>query len=516
MTRMPAIASGPRRRGLAALALLALARAGAAGAAAFATRAAFATFGAPGAGPPLGPLAVIALSGAAIAGLRVAERVVAERIGQDYAAELRLRLFSHLSRLPVRAVAGRRAGGLALRVVGDFAAVRGWVSLGIARLVSAAILLPAAATAIVLIHPLLGLAAGVPVALGLAAMALLGARFGAAHRRLRARRAGLAAEMGERIPLAPELRLMGRMPRERPALARRTGRMVRAAVARARGAASLRAVPDAVAGMAGAAVLATALTGRAGPAETAGALAALALMVQPMRELAGVRNRRRAWRAARDRILRLLAFAPMARLPAPSGTRQRTPGEPPMLTFERVTAPPLLRFEATAPRGRRVAILGPNGAGKSALLALAAGLEAPRHGAVRLDGRRATRLADAERAARLCHVGARSPILAGSLRRALTMGAVRRPCDTAVALTARGFGLGAVLDRLGGLGGRVAEGGAHSLGGRGPPAPARAGGALGRGAPPPRRARVGPRFGRSRPRRAAARGDACDDARDHA
>lgn len=471
MTGMPAIASGARRRALAVVALLSLGQAGAAGAAAFATRAAFAAFAAAEAGPsdgppadlPHGPLAVIALSGIAIAGLRVAERVVAERVGQDYAGELRLRLFSHLSRLPARVVARRRAGGLALRFVGDLSAVRGWVSLGIARLVSAVIVLPAATLAIGLIDPMLGLAAGLPVLLGLGVMAALGTRFGAAHRRLRSRRARLAADMGERIPHAPELRLMGRMPRERRALGRRTVRMVRAAVGRARGAASLRAVPDAVAGVAAAGVLGTAMTGAAGPAEAAGALAALALMIQPMRELAGVWDRRRAWCAARAKILEVLALDPVA--PRPPRGRDTglgaapDPGDPLPVRFEAVAAPPLAGFEATAGAGRRIAILGPNGAGKSALLALAAGLETPDRGTVRIGGRRASALGDAARTGAICLVGARSPILAGSLRRALTMGAARRPSDDEIAATAHDFGLGPVLDRLGGLDGRVAEGG---------------------------------------------------------
>ena len=39
--------------------------------------------------------------------------------------------------MSARDVADRRSGALAMRFVGDLAAVRGWVSLGIARLISA-------------------------------------------------------------------------------------------------------------------------------------------------------------------------------------------------------------------------------------------------------------------------------------------------------------------------------------------------------------------------------------------
>lgn len=463
MTAMPAIATGSRRRGLAVIALLSLGQAVSAGAAAFATRHAFAAFRVPEDGLPNGALAVIALSGLATAGLRVAERVVAERVGQDYAGELRLKLFSHLSRLPARVLAERRSGGLALRFVGDLSAVRGWVSLGIARLGSAIIVLPSATVAIAMINPALGVAAGLPVALGLGVMAVLGWRFGAAHRRLRSRRAVLAADIGERIPYAPELRLMGRMPRERRALDRRTLRMMRAAVSRARSAASLRAVPDAVAGVAGAGVLGVAMTGIAGPAETAGALAALALMIQPMRELAGVWDRHRAWLAARAKILDLFALPVLPRRRLRAAARasvgREEVGQPLPVEYENVSAPPLTRFEASAAPGQRIAILGPNGAGKSALLALAAGLEVPDSGKVRIAGRRLRAFGDAERAAAFCLVSARSPVLSGSLRRALTMGNARRPDDEETVKAARAFGLGALLDRLGGLDGHVAEGG---------------------------------------------------------
>jgi len=185
-------------------------------------------------------------------------------------------------------------------------------------------------------------------------------------------------------------------------------------------------------------------------------------MIQPMRKFAGVCDRRRARCAACVKILDLLGLDPVADRPArsakaPPDARVQT-GDPLALDLRRVTAPPLRRFEAGAAPGQRVAILGPNGAGKSRLLALAVGLETLDHGPVRIAGRRPSGFSEAERAAAPCLAGARSPILACSLRRALTMGAARRPCDTAISLTARAVGLGAVLERLGGLDGRVAEG----------------------------------------------------------
>jgi ABC-type multidrug transport system fused ATPase/permease subunit len=466
MSALPRIRDEGRGRAIAVIAALALGQAAAAGMAAFATRDVFAAFGVHAAMPaspppltglPLAALGLLALAGFAIAGLRVAERVAAERVGQHYAASLRLKLFLHLGRMPARAVADRRSGGLAMRFVGDLAAVRGWVSQGIARMVSAGIVLPVATGALFLLNPDLGLAAAVPMALGVAVMALAGPRLGPAHRRLRARRARLAADMTERIPHAPELRLLGRTRTETAHLARRTETLVASALDRARAAAVLRAVPDAVSGVAAALVFLVALLSGAPAGEAAGALAAVGLMIQPMRDLAGVWDRHRAWVAARDKCRRLLAAPTLDRAGGRPGTP--LPDAPPALRFHGVSAGVLTDIDIEAPAGRRIAIVGGNGSGKSTLLGLAAGLDRPDRGAVTLGGRPPASLGAAERRRTIAFVGARSPILAGSLRRALTMGAAHRPDDAAIRAEAEAFGLAAVVARLGGLDGRIGEAG---------------------------------------------------------
>lgn len=457
MSRLPPIAGEGRIRGIALVALLALGQAAATGIAAFATRDVFLAFRDAADTLPLRALLLIALAGLAIAGLRVAERVVAERVGQAYAAALRMKLFSHLTRMPARAVAGRRSGALAMRFVGDLAAVRGWVSLGIARLISAAIVLPVAGGVLFLLNPALGWAATVPIVAGLVLMALSGPKLGPAHRRLRARRARLAADMSERIPHAPELRLMGRIETERRHLLHRTEQLVDSALTRARGAALLRAVPDAVSGIAAASIFLVALRSGAPGAEAAGALAALGLMLQPMRDLAGVWDRHRAWIAARDKCDDLLA-TPLLKRP-----RQRKsgplPDAPPSVTFTAVSAGRLNDIDVTATAGCKVAIVGANGAGKSTLLALAAGLEQPSTGRVVLGDKVPASLAAGERRRLITLLGPRSPILAGSLRRALTMGGGGRTDDAEIIATAAAFGLHHVLERLGGLDGQLAEGG---------------------------------------------------------
>lgn len=471
---LPAIGADGRAQGIAQVALLATVQAIATGVAAFATRDVFAALRDATPDLPTRALATLASAGLIIGLARVGERIAAERIGQRYVGALRMALFSHLSRMAQRDLARRRSGGLSMRFIGDLGAIRNWVSLGLARLVSACVVLPSAAMVLFLIEPRLGLAATIPVTLGLAAMAVVGPRLGPAHRHLRRRRARLSAEMLERVPHAPELRLLGRIELERAQLARRTEALLRSALVRTSGAALLRAIPDIAGGLAAAAVLLTALLLRVDPSDTAGALAALGLLMRPLRDLASVWDRHRAWRVARDKCRIVLAAPTLGESPdaAPSTAPPSTPLIPPStptagevpprrlasLSFHHLTTGDLRAIDARVAPGIKVALVGPNGAGKSTLLRLAAGLEQPDEGKVLLDGLEPVMMRPRDRRRRMALMTSGSPVLSGSLRRALTMGAIGRLHDRAILAMAGRFGLEAVIERLGGLEGRVSEG----------------------------------------------------------
>ena len=456
MSRLPRIFGEGRAKGIALVAVLAVGQAAAAGIAAFATRDVFASFAAGSDALPLGALALIVGAGALIAALRVAERSIGEGVGQAYAASLRKALFRHLTRMPAGEVSRRRSGALAIRFVGDLAAVRTWVSLGVARLISGSIVLPGAIAALVLLDPVLAAAAAAPLLLSLAVMAILAPRLKPLHRRLRSKRARLAADMTERIPVAPELRLLGRDRMELGRLDQRASSLRAAAVARARASASLRAVPEIGATAAAVALLGAAFVTGAAAAEAAGALAALSIVALPLRDLAGIWDRRRAWEVARDKCLGVLT-APLLK-PLPQSSRRAAEG-PARVAFEHVAAGALHDICIAADPGEKIAIVGPNGAGKSTLLSLAAGLEHALDGRVAIDDVDIRRLSNGERRKTISYVGARSPILQGSLRRALTLGIDPRPDDETIEAAVGRYGLGEVMQRLGGLDGRLSEGG---------------------------------------------------------
>lgn len=458
MSTLPKLTDNGRGRQLLGVVVLALGQAFAAGVAAFATRNVFAHLRLNDTPVPVQPLLFIVAAGLAIAALRYFERVIGEKIGQDYASELRLKLFRHLSRLPNHVLEKRRRGFVTLRFVGDLSAIRNWISAGIARLISSSIVLPSATLAVFLINPLLGLAAGLPIAIGILVMLVAAPRLNKVHSRLRTRRGNLAADMSERAPYAAELRLMGRMRIEQDSLLRKTHSLISASIDRVKAQSLLRAVPDAVSALAAAGVFYAAFKANIRAAEVAGALAAVGLMIQPMRDLAGVWDRYRAWIAARDKCIKLLS---QSTLKSPAAPKTKFVCEPKSLKLSKISFGPLENIDVEAAKGEKIAILGPNGSGKSTILKLAAGLEAPDQGEVLLGDRSPISLGAGDRKRMIDYISMRTPILSGSLRRAFTMGIAKTPKDLVIKKMAEAYGLDKVLDRLGGLDGKVAEWGAN-------------------------------------------------------
>jgi ABC-type transport system involved in cytochrome bd biosynthesis fused ATPase/permease subunit len=188
--------------------------------------------------------------------------------------------------------------------------------------------------------------------------------------------------------------------------------------------------------------------------EVAGALAALALALGHGRDLGAVRDRWQAAEAARGRLEALLA-APALRGPCRAAPLSGKPA----LRFAAVSAGPVRDFSATLGAGGKAVLVGPAGSGKSALLRVAAGLAPPAQGKARVFGADPQRLAPRNLGRTVLYLGPEPPLLAGSLRRALCLGLRRRPDDATLRATAERAGLGPLLDRLGGLDGRLAESG---------------------------------------------------------
>jgi ATP-binding cassette subfamily B protein len=117
------------------------------------------------------------------------------------------------------------------------------------------------------------------------------------------------------------------------------------------------------------------------------------------------------------------------------------------------------------PRGSRVALVGPSGAGKSTILSLIERFYDPTGGVVRLGGVDVRGLDRAELRGQIGYVEQDAPVLAGSLRQNLTLGAPDATDDACIAVL-RTVNLGEVLDRdPAGLDAAVGEDGVMLSGG---------------------------------------------------
>ncbi|MEO0359654.1 MAG: ATP-binding cassette domain-containing protein [Pseudomonadota bacterium] len=455
--RTPALLGAGRGRGMAVIAGLALLQGAAAAAAAFATRS---LFGLMHEGGPVsaaaGPLAILIGAGLVIAAAGVAFRWLGERLGQSYALDIREALFAHAASMSARDVDVRRAGYMSLRFVGDMAALKDWPALGLPRLIAAAAILPSTVAALWLLHPPFGALGFVVFALAALLVYLAGRALPDLHLKARKRRARLAADMAERMPMAPDLGRLGRRKTETALLRRRGGDMIDAALTLVRRREGLAALSDAAAGFAAAGVVWITLTGDATPATAAAGLAALGLGLTALRELATVADIRAGFLAARQKCEAALARATRA---AEKKGGLSLPTGPLAVALEDVSIGPVEGLSAEVEAGCAARLAGGAGAGKSLVLSVLAGRDAAEAGEARIGGRPVDGLSPAAVAARVALIREDAPLLRGSFRRALTLGLPERPSDEATTEAARAFGLARLLIRLGGLDGSIQEGG---------------------------------------------------------
>lgn len=450
MSRRPAILGQRRWIGLLVLVGLALGQAVAMVVTAFAIRDVFMFLRDGGSHLPVVPLIAIGLCGAILFGLRAFEGRVAERTGQGYAADIRKALFEHVTLMPTSAIARRRSGALALRYVGDLTAFKGWVSRGLARLISASITIPAAFLVLYLVEPKLFWGAVFPIGAVMAGIFWLGRPLGEAHSELRARRARLAAVMSERLPQGIALRRSGRMKTELRLLGRKSDGVVEAAVRRASLAATVRALPDAGSGIASAVCLYICMRLGLGVPDAVTALTATALVIWPLRHLADVSDRRRAYVVASGKLDALMS--------APQLTAEE-PLEPPKgapaLSIVNASLPGFQPFSLRVEQGEMHRLVGPDDQFNSTLLLMLAGFEAA-PSAIRFDvlGLKPVNAPTGH----LLYLGRYTPQLKGSLRRETTLGIGRTPSDAEILDAIDRAGLNEMAERIGGLTGIVAEG----------------------------------------------------------
>lgn len=456
MTSMPTLLAGRRGREFALIVVTLLGQAVAAGAAAFATRDLFGSLASGQGAADFRALGVLGLSGIAIAVLRVISRLLGEKMGQSYAYDIRRTIYSHTSRMARQSVANRRVGAISLRFVGDLTALRSWASLGLPQLIAAVILIPVTLAVLYLIEPEFGLYTLPLFVLAMVIMAWLGRSLPKANRNLRSARWRLAADMSERMPNAPYFESIRRTGRELELIKKRTEKLIDVSMIRVRAAEYVRAVPEVLAGVAAALIIWLGFQSGLPTGSVAGALAALGLGLQPLRDLGLVWNRHSAWAAAHSKCVRALSLEIR---PQVQGKADKTPRKPPRVRVANARISATVEVSVNAASGAKIAVIGPSGSGKSTLLALLAGQDPEMAKTVKIGGTLLSAFDAKQRARLITYITADDPLLKGSLRRALTLGLSKRPDDKETLKVAEQIGLGPILARLGGLDGKISEGG---------------------------------------------------------
>lgn len=325
---------------------------------------------------------------ACIGWLRMIERVDAERMGQHYAAEVRILLYDCLSSLTPRTLQQRSRGGVSLRFVGDMTSLRRWISMGLSRMTVAGVSTVSALLLLGMINWQLTLMVTASLVMGAGLTYRFGKRMRAAAKESRRRLANLAANVNEKVTSIAVVQVFGQVDRERARIIRQGNYVQDSMVARARIAGQVLGITEFSAAMTSAtALLAGIFAVTAGTASVGAVVAAITvvgILLPPLRDLGRVQEYWHGACIARERIKEFLDSPSLVVQTA------NAPGltvESGSLRFDSVSvAGGLNKLSGTVDAGKVVALVGPNGAGKSTLLLLAARLIDPHEGKVFLDG----------------------------------------------------------------------------------------------------------------------------------
>lgn len=283
---------GSGRRSLSALVGTGLAQALIGGASALALRRAFHSSST---GTIVATIGLLVVAAFALGSLRLAERVLGERMSQNYVHLVRTALL----RASIQDSGGRSLGVTVARTTNDLTSLRNWMASGVAPLASGIPLLIGVTVALAVLNPLFALAAAFPlVALGWTLWGLTNIAY-ERSRRLRKLRGRLSAQIADTVLAAPAIRAGGGQSRELKRIQDRSSAVVEAAVRRARVAGALGASGATAAGLGTAAIVAMGVYASLPVGTIAAAVTVMGFLAAPVHDLGRVVEYRQMYRAAR-------------------------------------------------------------------------------------------------------------------------------------------------------------------------------------------------------------------------
>ncbi|WP_193105081.1 ABC transporter ATP-binding protein [Brachybacterium sp. FME24] len=291
---LPALLRGARRRWITVLITLGLGQAGLAGLAAWAL---VKLQAAPTGSSPLllRALLLLVLTALAVGALKVHERVVAEKLGQDYVHQLRLTLLGD-ALTPGHSTS---LGVTVARTTNDLSGVRNWVSQGIAPLVVAVPLIGGSLITLTILHPYLALAMATPLVI-LVLCLLFWARTALIKtRQMRRTRGKLAARIADTVTAADGILASGGTKRELRNIRDASGNLVEIAVDRAETVGTIRAGGIVASTLTTLMVAATGTYLGLAPGITMAAMAVAGIASTPVLEIGRIVEYRQTYRSAR-------------------------------------------------------------------------------------------------------------------------------------------------------------------------------------------------------------------------
>lgn len=449
---LPGITARANQLTWAGICILALGQAGALAAGVAGTRLAFSSLhdGA------LSAAALLLIAGAAVAlaTLRLALGLLAERVGQRYTAEVRKALLARAMAATPQQIAHRRRGYLMMRLTGDMTALKDGLARSLPPMVQAGALIPAAVITLFWIDPRFGTGALALCGFALGIGLLTAPQLRLAHVALRQERARLAADLAERLPIAPDLARLGRRDRELSRLSKASDMLRRRAERRMLRAEFLRVLPGILAGIVAVGILYDGASRNVAAGELAAALAALGLLAHTLTELAAALDRLAGWQVARSKLATAFS-SPVGKAPGGRDELERLNGRRVAIDIQ---LPPGL----AEPLSLR---LEPGGVGRvhaadpGWLAAVLTGQTRDDRASICVNGVPIDRLTPGSVRRSIGLISPDPVLLKGSIRRNLCLGLTDRPSDELLLKRISKAGLTESLQRFGGLDGPVGEGG---------------------------------------------------------